>query len=283
VFGNTSIETLQPPMSQKTALVESRTRLLMVNTKELHASIKSNHADWIAEKQRFLSTSMLFRHWSRKKLYELAPQFVEKTFSAGDRILSQGDQMQGMWILKSGQLRAFRLLQSTKAEAAVDDNHLPLNSVTEAEVELREMWRRDYFGEECLLNHAQGSGEDCAHQQCIAAVAPAVLLFINAADAHKLICPDKVTMKLLKQALPIVPPDEQLLDSLFANQSWSKFKESLQIQLQTSEIENIDIEDSFPTVPAVSCKCSINNCKQRFVDCACTGASQVNSEREAVQ
>ena len=88
------------------------------------------------------------------------------------------------------------------------------------------------------------------------------------------ICPDKVTMKLLKQvsksgsatarplrlclqALPVVPRDEQLLDSLFANQSWGNFKETLQIQLQTAAIEDIDIEDSFPTIPAVSCKSSI--------------------------
>lgn len=248
VFGNMNIESLALPPSDKTALVESRAELLVVNTRTLHRSIQKHHAGWIGEKQQFLSTSMLFRHWSKKKLYELALQFVEKVFRAGERVVTQEDPIKGLWIIKSGQCRASRRLQYTQEAGA--DRDLPDGAVQTSDIELKEMWRREYIGEDVLLSHLEGSAEESTHELNVTAVTPAVLLFINAADAQKLICPDQMTIKLLKEAVVELPPDSQLLDSLFANNSWGRFKESLQMQLQSSAIENIDIDDSFPSIPA---------------------------------
>eukprot|EP00656_Telonema_subtile_P050246 TRINITY_DN6462_c0_g1_i2.p1 TRINITY_DN6462_c0_g1~~TRINITY_DN6462_c0_g1_i2.p1 ORF type:complete len:166 (+),score=33.53 TRINITY_DN6462_c0_g1_i2:184-681(+) len=129
------------------------------------------------------------------------------------------------------------------------DADVPESAVHTAEVELRDMWKREYLGEVCLLSHTQGSADECLHHECITAVTPVVMLFINAADAHKLICKDNMTMKLLGQALTPPPQDSLLLDSLFSNQSWSKFKDTIQTKLQSTSIENIYIDDSFPSLP----------------------------------
>ena len=51
------------------------------------------HANVIAENIRFLSSSMLFRHWRKAQLYELASHFVIRIFEVNENIVSQGEKV----------------------------------------------------------------------------------------------------------------------------------------------------------------------------------------------
>ena len=85
IFGNLELENMSPPEASETALVDDCSEFLIVSARDVKESIKTYHANVIAENIRFLSSSMLFRHWRKAQLYELASNFVIRTFEVSPK------------------------------------------------------------------------------------------------------------------------------------------------------------------------------------------------------
>lgn len=240
VFGNVMIENMCAPEAVETALVEENSEFIVVSSKSVKDSIKSYHADTIAENIRFLSSSMLFRHWRKAQLHELASHFVIKTYDGNATIVTQGDKVKGFWMMKSGQSSLARTLQYTQHDEASGQH-----ADAEVSVTLRDLWRRDWFGEDCILEATEGA----EYRESVICSTPVEVIFLHAEDCVKLVAPNKVTVDLLRQAASPPPPDYELLDAYFANASWANFKEQLQVSAQATSIDNINVLDKFPVLP----------------------------------
>jgi len=236
IFGNRTIENMTSPDAAETALVEEPTELIVVTSVAVKESIKHHHAEVISENTRFLSSSLLFRHWRKAQLYELASHFVMKTYAANSTIVAQGHKGRGFWMIKSGQCTMTRNLQYSQTKG------LPEQEIS---VALRELWRRDWFGDDCLLY----PGEPPEHQETVSTLSPVEVIFLHAEDCQKLIANNKMTLDLLREAAEPPPPDECLLDAYFANKSWAKFKEELQLSMQGTSAADLNILGKFPALP----------------------------------
>ena len=101
--------------------------------------------------------------------------------------------------------------------------------------------------EECIISEDPAASKE--HKESVKCSTVVEVIFLHASDCAKLIGTDKLTVDLLRQAAREPPPDDELLDAHFANTSWAKFKENLQVRSRTTAIEEMVIWDQFPALP----------------------------------